>query len=74
MAQLSNNIIITGIEEQTWEPMEAMKLRVHDTIVATIETSDGNLALEEAIKVDIAHCARLGKYRPNANRPISVTF
>ena len=54
--------------------MEATKQRAYDTIAATITTSDGNLALEEANKVDITHCARLGKYRPNANRPISVTF
>ena len=73
MVQLSN-IIITGIEEQTWEPAEATKQRVYDTIVATMTTSDGNLALEEAYKVDIMYCARLGKYRSNANRPISITF
>ena len=35
-AQLFNNIIITGIEEQTWEPVEVTKQRVYDTTAATI--------------------------------------
>ena len=73
-AQLSNNIIITGIEEQTWKPVEVTKQRVYDTIAVTIESSDGNTALEEAYKVDVAHCSRVGKYKPNVNRPITVTF
>ena len=73
-AQLSNNIIITGIEDRTWELVEVTKQRVYDTIAATIESSDGNTALEEAYKVDVAHCLRVGKYKPNANRPITMTF
>ena len=39
-AQLSNNIIITGIEKKTWEPVEVTKQRVYDTIAATIGSSD----------------------------------
>ena len=62
------------IEEQTWEPVEVTKQRVYDTIVATIESSAGNIALEEAYRVDIVHCARVGKYKPNVNRPITVSF
>ena len=73
-AQLSNNIIITGIEEQTWELVEVTKQRVYDTITATIESSDGNTALDEAYKVNVVHCSRVGKYKPNANRPITMTF
>ena len=72
--QLSNNVIITGIEEQTWEPVEVTKQRVYDTITATIDSSDGNVALDEAYKVDVAYCSRVGKYRPIVNRPITVTF
>ena len=72
--QLSNNVIITGIEEQTWELVEVTKQRVYDTITSTIDASDGNVTLDEAYKVDVAYCSRVGKYIPNVNRPITVTF
>ena len=74
IAQHSNNVIITGIEEQTWEVAEVTKQRVYDTITATIDSPDGNVTFEEAYKVDVAYCSRVGKYRPNINRPIIVTF
>ena len=76
-SQLSNNVIVTGIPEQTWEPYECTKQRVYDTISSAIIASDPskeNSALEEARSMDIAYCTRVGKYRPNHNRPISVTF
>ena len=74
IAHLSNNVIITGIEEQTWEVAEVTKQRVYDTIATTIDSPDGNVPLEETYKVDVAYCSRVGKYRPNVNRPITVTF
>ena len=43
-------------------------------IAATMDSPDGNVALEEAYKVDVAYCSRVGKYKPNVNRPITVTF
>ena len=76
-SQLSNNVIVTGIPEQTWEPYECTKQRVYDTISSAIIASDPskeNSALEEARAMDIAYCTRVGKYKPNHNRPISVTF
>ena len=76
-SQLSNNVIVTGIPEQTWEPYECTKQKVYDTISSAITASDPskeNSALEEARAMDIAYCTRVGKYRPNHNRPISVTF
>ena len=39
-----------------------------------MDSPDGNVALEEAYKIDVAYCSRVGKYRPNVNRPITVTF
>ena len=39
-----------------------------------MDSPDGNVALEEAYKVDVAYCSRVGKYKPNVNRPITVTF
>ena len=76
-SQLSNNVIVTGIPEQTWEPYECTKQRVYDTISAAIIASDPskeNSALEEARSMDIAYCTRVSKYRPNYNWPISVAF
>ena len=76
-SQLSNNVIVTGIPEQTWEPYECTKQRVYDTISSAIAASDPsmeNSTLEEARAMDIAYCTRVGKYRPNHNSPISVTF
>ena len=76
-SQLSNNVIVTGIPEQTWEPYECTKQRVYDTISSAIATSDPSkvdTALDEARAMDIAYCTRVGKYRPNHNRSISVTF
>ena len=71
-SQLSNNVIVTGIPEQTWEPYECTKQRVYDTIssaIAATDPSKEDSALEEARAMDIAYCTRVGKYRP-----ISVTF
>ena len=76
-SQLSNNVIVTGIPEQTWEPYECTKQRVYDTISSAIAASDPSkkdTALHETMAIDIAYCTRVGKYRPNHNRSISVTF
>ena len=63
--QLSNNIIITGIQEGPFKPY-------HTTI--TIDSGDKQADLETAKKVEITGCSRVGKYRHNRARPISVTF
>ena len=73
-AELANNVIATGINEQKWEPYEATKQHVYDTIAASQTSVDSYEALEEAMKIDIAHCARIGKFKPNHSRPISVMF
>ena len=76
-SQLSNNVIVMGMPEQTWEPYECTKQRVYDTISSAIVASDPSkedTTLDEARAMDIAYCTRVGKYRPNHNRPISVTF
>ena len=73
-AELANNVIATGINEQKWEPYEATKQHVYGTIAASQTSVDSYEALEEAMKIDIAHCARIGKFKPNQSRPISVMF
>ena len=37
--QLSNNVMITGLPEQQWEPHQTTKKYVHETIAATLTTS-----------------------------------
>ena len=75
--QLFNNVIITRIPEQQWEPYEATKQRVIDTITsAHTNTSeeDHECNKRRAENTKITYCTRVGKYRPNQNRPISVAF
>ena len=74
MNQLSNNVIITGVAEQTWETYEHTKQRVLDTVVASLGKTENTLEIEAAKSTNISYCTRLGKQRPNFNRPISVTF
>ena len=72
--QLSNNIIITGIQEGPFEPYHTTILRVYEMITTTINSGDRQADLETAKKVEITGCSRVGKYRHNRTRPISVTF
>ena len=72
--QLTNNVIITGIPEQQWESYVLMKQRVYDTIAASKGTSNDQEHVNEVRKIEITYCTRIGKYRPNNSRPISVTF
>ena len=74
LAQLNNNIIITGVHEQPWENYATTKQRVYDTIASTLRGSSTMNALDEAKKIDISYCMRIGRYRPDNSRPISVTF
>ena len=75
--QLNNNIIITGFPEQPFETYERTKQCIYDTIAVALQASDQSLkdrVLEEAKKVDIVYCSRIGKHMLGQNRPISVTL
>ena len=75
--QLCNNVILTGIPEQQWEPYETTKQRVFDTIAsAHTNTSEEDRIRNKRIaeNTKITYCTRVGRYRPNQTRPISVTF
>ena len=74
MNQFSNNVIITGVAEQTWETYEHTKQRVLDTVVASLGKTKNTTEIEVARNTNISYCTRLGKQRPNFDRPISVTF
>ena len=72
--QLTNNIILTGVQEGPFEPYSTTKLRVYEMIAATYATGNSENDLYEAQKVDITNCNRVGKFRHNYSRPISITF
>ena len=67
-AQLCNNVIITGIPEQQWEPYEVTKQRVKDTIITSLKSNNDTEREENKAKAentDIAYCTWVGRYRPN---------
>ena len=72
--QMRNNIVINGMAETKWEPYEVTKTRVHETIASTLPIGDLKSAMEEAKKVDLVCCSRIGRYQINRARPISVTL
>ena len=72
--QLCNNIVITGIQEQQWEKFERTKQWVVYVIAEAIQPIEGENALNRAQQVDIVTCNRVGCYRMNFNRPISISF
>ena len=64
MTQLNNNIIVNSMSKQPWEPYEVTKERI----------TDYPRIKEEAKKVEITCCSRLGTYKLGKLRPILVTF
>ena len=71
---MKNNIIINGVAETKWEPYEITKTRVYETIASTLLKGDLMASMEEARKIDLVCCSRIGRYQMNRARPISVTF
>ena len=71
-SQLDNNVILTGIQEQQWEKFEITRQRVIDVIAEALHNIEGKNALLKAQQVSIAKCKRIGKYRMNFNRLISI--
>ena len=73
-SQLRNNVLVTGIQEGPYEQYSMTKLRIHEMIAVTINSRNAVQDLETAKRIEITDCKRLGKYRNNYSRPISVTF
>ena len=73
-SQLTNNVILTGIPEGPYEQYSITKLRVQEMIAHTIGLGDINDDLEKAKVIEITRCSRVGKFRHNNARPISITF
>ena len=74
LAQLSNNVIISEMQEQPWENYDTMKERVIDRIAATMGGENKEAARIGARKIDITCCSQTGRYQLGRPRPISVTF
>ena len=72
--QLTNNVILTGVQEGPFEPYSTTKLRVYEMIAATIASGNSEDDQNMAQKVNITSCNRVGKFRHNYSRPISITF
>ena len=72
--QLTNNVMLTGVQEGPFEPYSTAKLRVHEMIAATITSGNSEDNLNMAQKVYITNCNRVSKFRHNYSRPISITF
>ena len=72
--QLWNNVIITGIPEGPYEQYSITKLRVQEMIAVTIDSGDREEDLTKAKEIDITSCNRVGRYKHNVARSISVTF
>ena len=72
--QLSNNVVITGIPEGPYEQYSITKLRVQEMIAVTIDSGNREDDLIKAKEIDITSCNRVGRYKHNVARPISVTF
>ena len=72
--QLTNNVILTGVQEGPFEPHSTTKLRVYEMIAATLASGNSKNDLNMAQKVDITSCNRVGKFRHNYSRLISITF
>ena len=73
-SQLRNNVLVTGIQEGPYEQYSMTKLRIHEMIAVAINSGNAVQDLETAKRIEITDCKRLGKYRNNYSRPISVTF
>ena len=73
-SQLRNNVLVTGIQEGPYKQYNTTKLRIQEMIAVTINSGNAVQDLETAKRIEITDCKRLGKYRNNYSRPISVTF
>ena len=68
MAQLNNNVIINSMPEQPWELYEVTKERITEVIVSSMGSKDDLSIKEEAKKVEITCCSKLGTYYVSIKR------
>ena len=52
---LENNVIINGVREDAWETITALKEKVTNLIVYTVDAQDPDIQLEKAHKAKIVN-------------------
>ena len=57
-----------------WEPYEITKTRVYETLVSALLKGDLMESMDEARKIELISCSRVGRYQMYRAQPISVTF
>ena len=73
---LANNLIIRGIPEDERERESTTRNKIYTELIPliTCEDNDLQLQLQEAKKLEIRSCKRLGRYVKDRARPISAEF
>ena len=73
---LANNLIIRGIPEDERERESTTRNKIYVELIPLIMCEDQNLQqqLQEAKKLEIRSCKRLGRYVKDRARPISAEF
>ena len=57
-----------------WEPYEITKTRVYETLASVLSKGDLMASMDEARKIELIGCSRIGRYQMNRAQPISVIF
>ena len=73
---LANNLIIRGIPEDERERKSTTQSKIYAELIPLITCEEENLQLQlqEAKKLEIRSCKRLGRYVKDRARPISAEF
>ena len=73
---LANNLIIRGIPEDEHEREATTRNKIYVELIPliTCEEEDLQLQLQEAKKMEVRSCKRLGRYVKDRARPISAEF
>ena len=73
---LANNLIIRGLNEDEWEKESTTRNKIYSELISLITCNSENpqKQLQEAKKLEIRNCERLGRYVKDRARPVSVEF
>ena len=72
--QLQNNIILSGLPEETFGGLKNLKSKGIETISCAFSDYSKEEAIRKANVVTVIYCRRIGKYEVNKTRPIAITF
>ena len=72
--QLQNNIILSGIPEESWEDLKKLKTMVIEKISWASPTHSREEAIKRTTSATMTYYKRNEKYETNKTRPIAITF